>query len=201
MPNILQRINHRLTIKIEKFLGLDFTSVIATEKLGLDKTLVSKGSPSGNIFLKKLLQDLAISDKDRILDIGCAKGSAMRIMNKFPFERVDGLELSGKLAEIAKSNFEKLHVENTSIHHINATEFKGYNDYNFYYLYNPFPAVVMESVMQEINRQNTLNEVKYIIYNNPVCAEVVLKSEFKKIKTYPDMWRNGIHLFSKNDVF
>ena len=59
----------------------------------------------------------------------------------------------------------------------------------------------MERAMQEINIQNTLNEVKYIIYNNPVCAEVVLKSEFKKIKTYPDMWRNGIHLFSKNDVF
>jgi len=63
-------------------------------------------------------------------------------------------------------------------------------------LYNPFPAVVMESVMQEINRQNTLNKVKYITYNNPICAEVVLKSEFKKIKTYPDMWGNGIHLFS-----
>jgi len=50
--------------------------------------------------------------------------------------------------------------------------------------------------MQEINRQNTLNKVKYITYNNPICAEVVLKSEFKKIKTYPDMWGNGIHLFS-----
>tara|TARA_B110000046_G_scaffold155409_1_gene165744 strand:- start:137 stop:706 length:570 start_codon:yes stop_codon:yes gene_type:complete len=179
MPTILQRINHRLTIKIERFLGLDFTSVIATEKLGLDKTLVSKGSPSGNKFLKKLLQDLAISDKDRFLDIGCSKGSAMRTTNKFPFERVDGLELSGKLAEIAKSNF-----VNTNVYNINATHFKRYNDYNFYYLYNPFPAVIMERVMQEINTQNTLNELKYIIYNNPVCEEVVLKSGFKNISRY-----------------
>mgnify|MGYP006886184579 FL=1 len=38
--------------------------------------------------------------------------------------------------------------------------------------------------------------MKYIIYNNPVCAEVICKSGFKKIKTYPDMWGNGIHVFS-----
>jgi len=38
--------------------------------------------------------------------------------------------------------------------------------------------------MQEINTQNTLNELKYIIYNNPVCEEVVLKSGFKNISRY-----------------
>jgi cyclopropane fatty-acyl-phospholipid synthase-like methyltransferase len=44
------------------------------------------------------LADLKINSNDRILDIGCAKGSAIRCMLKFPFAAVDGVEISKELS-------------------------------------------------------------------------------------------------------
>lgn len=154
-----------------------------------------QGSPSGNIYLSQLLQSLEIESKDRILDIGCAKGSAMRIMHKFPFSRIDGLELSERLSNIAVSNFRKLKFD-SQVFHKDASEFKFYNDYNYFYLYNPFPAVVMEKVINEIKNQIIGNQVKYIIYNNPVCHLILLQNGFKKINEFPDMWGNGIYLYT-----
>ena len=195
-PTIKQMLHHRIRIISEKMNGLDFTEVIPLSELGLDRSLVVQGSPSGNIYLSQLLQTLQIGKLDRILDIGCAKGSAMRIMHKFPFSRIDGLELSGRLSNIATSNFKKLKVQNTEVFNINASEFKLYDNYNYFYLYNPFPGVVMQKVINEINNQVNGSEAKYIIYNNPVCHNILLDNGFIKTKEYPDMWGNRIYLYS-----
>ena len=79
--------------------------VIQVEDLQLNAKIVSKGSPSGNKYLKSLLKKIEISKHDSILDIGSAKGSALKVMLMFPFKDIDGLEISPQLAEIAKRNF------------------------------------------------------------------------------------------------
>ena len=194
-PTIWQMLHHRIIIIREKIIGLDFTEVIPLNELGLDRNLVVQGSPSGNVYLFQLLQTLQIESKDRILDIGCAKGSAMHVMHKFPFSRIDGVELSDRLSDIAVSNFKNLELE-SQVFHKNASEFKFYDNYNYYYLYNPFPAVVMQKVIKEIKAQINGSEVKYIIYNNPVCHQILLENGFKKINEFPDLWGNGIYLYS-----
>ena len=50
--------------------------------------------------------------------------------------------------------------------------FKGYNDYNFFYLYNPFPEIVMKKFVQTLKEQINYKKIN-IIYNNPVCHDLL----------------------------
>ena len=109
-PSIIQMIVRRIEIFYDKIYGLDFLSVREEEQSGLNKNLVSKASPSGNKYLNKLLKDLNINDNDSILDIGCAKGSAMKYFTKFPFKKIHGLELSQTLTKICINNFRVLNI-------------------------------------------------------------------------------------------
>jgi hypothetical protein len=194
-PSVYQMLIRRLEIFYEKTRGLDFLSVRPEEQLGLDKSLVSKASPSGNKYLFYLLKNMKISDNDNILDVGCAKGSALKYFTKFPFKKIDGLELSKTLAQICTNNFRILNISNIKVHNISATEFKGYNDYNFFYLYNPFPEIVMTKVIDCLKKQISSKPIT-IIYNNPVCHNVLINNGFLLLKKYPDMWGNGINVYT-----
>jgi len=129
---IFQIILRQIQIYYDRLYGLDFLSVMKAKQLRLDENLVFRPSPSGDRFLYNVLKDLDINEHDSILDIGCAKGSAIRMMNNFSFSRIDGLEISESLANIAKSNFFKLKFNKTKIYNKDATEFKLYYNYNYY---------------------------------------------------------------------
>ena len=73
-PSVRQKLYRKLEILWEKINGLDFSTVIPVVDLGLDESLVLKGSPSCNKYLIQLFDALNITSNDRILDIGCAKG-------------------------------------------------------------------------------------------------------------------------------
>ena len=194
-PTIFQMFLRRLEISYDRIYGLDFLSVISINELTLDKELVSKGSPSGNKFLYNLLKDLNIKDYNSILDIGCAKGSALKYFTKFSFNKVHGLELSNTLAEICRNNFSILKKNNVKVYTQNATEFRRFNDYDFFYLYNPFPEKIMIKVINQLKQQVSNKEIT-IIYNNPVCHDIFVENEFYFLKKYPDMWGNGISIYS-----
>jgi SAM-dependent methyltransferase len=193
---LLQMAKRRVEIFYEKLNGLDFSSVIPVKKLGFDESIVFKSSPSGNKFLSNLLADLKINSNDRILDIGCAKGSAIRCMLKFPFAAVDGVEISKELSSIATENFKKLNKINSEIFNANAIEFTKYGSYNFFYLYNPFPESIMEKVMVNLNKQILKKHEVIIIYNNPKFHKTIESAGYTVIRKYPDQWGNGIFVYS-----
>lgn len=107
-PSLVASVDRRLRIWKDRREGLDFLLVIKPQESGLDENLIHRASPSGNKYLRSLLLDLDIRAGDAILDVGCAKGSAMRTMLEFPFDMVDGVEISEKLATIAQANFKHL---------------------------------------------------------------------------------------------
>jgi SAM-dependent methyltransferase len=194
--NIPKLIKRKVKIVAEKMQGLDFLQVINPRDLGFDEAIVYRGSPSGNIFLSAVLDALRITKEDSILDIGCAKGSAIRTMSSYPFDRVDGIELSPRLSEIARRNFRKLDIENVAIFNINAIDFTEYGKYNIFYLYNPFPESVLEKVVGAIVDQSDLSRERLIIYNNPAFQRCIESHNFFKKKEYPDEWGSGIFVYS-----
>ena len=153
MPSLFQMSIRRIEIFYEALFGLDFLIVNSLEDLGLDSKLVSKCSPSGNKFLKNVFLDLNITTLDSVLDIGCGKGSALRVLLKFDFSKVDGVELSEYLSLKAVRNFKILKQPKPKIFNNNVLEFNNYNDYNFFYLYNPFPSLVFKEFLKIINKQ------------------------------------------------
>ena len=138
-PSVWQKLYRKLEIVWERVRGVDFSSVIPVVELGLNESLSTKGSPSCNKYLTQLLDSLNITPNDAILDIGCAKGAAIRCMTKFAFSRIDGVEISSVLSDIAVKNFERLKDPRVEIKNIDAGIFQSYQNYDFFYLYNPFP--------------------------------------------------------------
>lgn len=186
----------RVTILMEKIHGLDFSIVTHADQLGLDPALAFRSSPSGNRYLGRVLANMHVGEGDRILDIGCGKGSAMRSMLAFPFGAVDGLELSPQLADVARRNFARLRTPRAAIFTDDATAFARYGDYNFFYMYNPFPASVMQPVLAALAAHHQSDGERIIIYNNPTCHAQVVAAGWTLMRTFPDQWGNGIGVYS-----
>jgi SAM-dependent methyltransferase len=195
-PNIIEKITRKIEVIKDRMNGLDFLTVIPTAQLGLDPKLVSQCSPSGNGYLTSLLKEFLVTESDDILDIGCGKGSAILRMTECKFNNIDGIEIVKQHAEVAKTNFKKLGIQNVQIFNEDATQFNGYNKYNYFYMYNPFPRIVMQLVISRILEQTSVGRKITIIYNNPVCHEVLISAGLNIIKVYPDQWGNGINVYS-----
>ena len=200
LRNSLNKLVRRARVVNEKLRGLDFSSVTEPGELGLDETTVFRGSPPGDTYLKNPLKDMKIGPNDSILDIGCAKGSALRCMLNFPFSRVDGIELSSELAQTARDNFSKLKKSHVEIFNTNAIRFDHYGDYNFFYLYNPFPESVMTQVMDRLTDQLDRSREIIIIYNNPKSHAVLVNQGFTMVREFPDLWGNGIFVYSNSPL-
>jgi SAM-dependent methyltransferase len=191
------RLGRRLQARWDRMRGLDFLSITEPEAVGLDAGLVHRSAPSGNSFLVAVLRDLAVTSGDQVIDVGCGKGSALRVMRRFPFGRVAGIELSDELARIAERNFRRLRARNVEIHAGDASEFEGYGPFNIVYFYNPFPDVVMSRVLDRMNSAWAGSRVeRVIIYNNPSCHALLAGRGFHAIRDYPDEWGNGIRVYS-----
>jgi len=191
----------RLHILIERLRGLDFTSAKQTPRdLGLDERRVFFAGPSGDRWTAAVFDDLQIAPTDAVLDIGCAKGSAMRQLATYPFCRVDGLEISPALAATASRNFERLGLNSRTrrvqIFCTDALQFDGYGHYNLFYLYSPFPAEVLTQVLRAIRQQAPPDGELVVVYNNPIGHEAMLQEGFHMHRRYPDRWGNGIQVYS-----
>ena len=202
MREILFRFFRKFTLNakknIDRFRGLDFEIEIQAEEFGYDPKNVDRTSSSGNHYLVDVLHDLKITDKDSILDVGSGKGSAMRTMLKFPFARIDGVEFSEHISNIAIRNFEKLNVERNEVFICDASIFQHYDRYNYIYFFNPFPAKIMNTVMRKINQSiQGKDREMIIIYNHPVYHELIInQGVFSRIAIYPAEWNHQMNIYS-----
>jgi len=187
----------KISIFIDIARGLDFLSCVAADDIGFDPMKVHHYAPSGDRYLSKVLRKIKINKNDSILDIGCGKGSAMRAMLGFPFSRVHGIEISDILGSVAVNNFNKLKAFRAKIFVSDAVEFREYQNYNFFYFYNPFPDEIMVKVIDNIvNISRDSKEERIIIYNNPVCHNIIKDTGvFFKLCEFPDEWGNKIFVY------
>ena len=166
-----------------KWHGLDFTKV-EVDALGLDPMRSLKHEESGQA-LDRVLRTLRISESDAALDIGCGKGSAMLTMSRYPFARVDGVEISKELTQIGKENLRRMKVRNSEIFLGDAGAFDGYGRYTFYYLYNPFPQAVVAETMTRISDSLRRHPRRVtLLYTNPKAHETVERAGFRRVAEF-----------------
>lgn len=135
---------------------------------------------SNRIIVKKVLKDMDITNKDSIIDVGSGKGYVLRICKKFPFKRIYGVEVYRDLAKIAQRN---CYGMNTPTVCCDATEFKDYYLFNYFFLFNPFDGEMMHKFLDKIKDRNGIT----VIYNNPVCKEMMESFGFEVVKKYKDI--------------
>jgi len=106
-------------------------------------------------------------------------------MAKYPFTRVDGVELSRELARIAEKHLKCARIAHASVYRGDAAEFTALDPYTFIYMFNPFPRVVVESVMRNLAASLQRQPRRVIVcYKNPTCADVVAAAGFRHFNTF-----------------
>ena len=188
-----KKLKRKISILFDKIFGYDFLTTVSQEELGLDPKKFVRCSPSGNKYLANVLNKLEINESDSIMDIGCGKGSVLRILTKYPFRKICGIEVSDTLTIICKKNMKKINDKRVTIFNLDAREFENYKQYNYFYMYNPCSEEILNPIIQKIVKQSNL-ETK-IIYNNPVHENILIENGFINMAEYDDEWGNGIKIF------
>lgn len=170
--------------------------IVLPEDIGLSSKTVGRHESSGGPNLDMVLKKLSIKENDAILDIGCGKGGALITLSKYPFQSVDGLDISDHLLSIAKTNLKKLNIGNVMLLHTNAATFTDLDKYTMVYMFNPFPDSIMKAVMSnlDLSIKKHPREIT-IIYNNPVCHDVIVSvSDFRIVMKF-DNFIFPLHIY------
>jgi len=86
-----------------------------------------------------ILRRLALGSSDTLIEIGCGKGRVLLAAMQFPVAAIVGIELSRKLADIARKNVEKQRRSSPPVQIINQpAQEADLRRGNVFYLYNPF---------------------------------------------------------------
>lgn len=161
----------------DRKLGVDFSTWESNEQIGINPSCGNQYQPSTN-GLTSILKKLPIGKSDAIIDIGCGKGKAMYIMSKFPFAKIDGIDLSDRLCEIASGNLKCVGCDKSKVIQADAATFREYDRYNYFYVFNSFPATVFEKMLSHILDSISRKPRKvFFIYLNPECHDLLEKSE------------------------
>jgi len=156
--------------------GIDVASV-PLRRLGLDPEYAHNHASSGGPDLERVLRELGVGPEHGILDLGCGKGGALLTMADFPFNRIAGLDLSEDMLAVARENLRRAGKENIELIHGNAVVYDAYDGFSHVYMYNPFPSVVMQAVMAQL--ETSLKRAPRdltIIYKNPRCHDDIVQS-------------------------
>ena len=142
---------------------------------------------SGGLAFDRIMANFNITPNDAIVDYGCGKGGILISLSKYPFAKITGIEIMPDLVAIAKENIRKLNLENVDIECCDAAAFKQLHEYNYFYFFDPFPCVVMQDVLSNIEKSISEHPRKVtIIYLNPSCHDVIESSSiFSKTKEMP----------------
>ena len=155
--------------------GIVTRAYISEKDLGIPLELdPNHYAAGGNIFLTQVLKILKIKENDTILDLGSGLGSAMIYMSKFPFKTISGLEYSKDLYEKCKVNLTLFNCQRLNIIFGDAGEFNCYDNYNYFFMANPFGKITMKKVINKILKSyNETPRLITIIYENPVHSDVI----------------------------
>lgn len=161
----------------EKPRGLDFT-MRDTEIYEKSNGKCHGYSKTNEKHLKEIFKRIHNKEDMSFLDIGCGKGVVLKEAAKYPFQRVDGIEIQQQLVNTAQKNFRILKIEDrVRCIHADAAMFEKYEDYNLFFLFNPFPAEILKRVIGKImESRNKADCIVTVIYHNPCFLQVIESS-------------------------
>ena len=119
-----------------------------------------------------------------VLDIGCGKGLTLSFFSSLDFEQVSGIEYNGKLCRTAKRNLRKV-SRTAKVYQADAVDFNMYENYDTFYLYNPFDETILEKCTDRIMSSLEQRPRKLtVIYCNPVYRDTLEKKGFKEVARF-----------------
>ncbi len=129
--------------------------------------------------LWKVLKMSALPTEGAFLDLGCGKGRALILAAEYGYGRVVGVEFSDLLCRIAESNLSRYARRSSAraayeVVHADAAGYPIPDDVSTVFMFNPFDAVIMTKVVQNITASLTRRPRRlHIIYRHPLHREIL----------------------------
>ena len=138
-----------------------------------------KYQPSEPSLFHEILSQMEIDHSQFVfIDLGSGKGRTLLMASDYPFRRIIGGEIIPELHLIASTNIERYRSEQQKCFSLeawlgDALEFKFPIEPLVVYLFNPFPADILDRVLERVHESaaGKPREV-YVIYHNLVHEEV-----------------------------
>lgn len=188
--NLRHSIRSTLEERFDHKFQIDTAGSIQLEDLTIDSDNKARGvyyEPTPPHVFRYILSKLDIDHREfDFVDFGCGKGRVVFLASQYPFRRVTGIEFAPELVEVAKHNIEcgksnGLNGENVDVLCMDATQFEIPDSKAVLYFYNPFDAMIMKAIAQNLETSFLKNRAeKYVIYYNPQNEVVFERLPFMK---------------------
>jgi len=177
-----------------KFRKFDFFELVETHEMDGPEEVklhATKYEASKPMFFKKMFFNLNWPYQDStFIDFGCGKGLSLVFASEMGFKKMIGVEFAPVLAKTAVENMKKYSAKkggvNFEIINIDAGKYEIPSDADCFYFFNPFDAIILDQVMQNINKSLEITPRKIlIVYVNALHNEVIEKYRFEKLRFVP----------------
>jgi predicted RNA methylase len=178
--------------------GTDTARILVGRELGPGVNrgghLVSRYETTSAAAIRTALDSLTVDLSDFVfVDLGCGKGKPLMIAAAYPFRRLIGVDISPACVDIARRNIalygpERIDPSRVELLAMDVEDFAFPDDPLVIYLFNPFPARLMERVMAtlESSLRDAPREVVIVYVNAQAIATVGRSESFARIPTIAD---------------
>ena len=191
---------------LEAKYGVDLAKTVNRTDFDYDYTFATNSGASRQMGLVDVIRKLkrmlqAETFNANVLDVGCGKGGAIELFVQADFAKVDGIELSKNICEIAADNMKKL-GNKSEIMNVSATEFTDYAAYDILYMYDPFRDEVFRQAVklyEDAARKRAKDGKRLIVvYANPYHHnDLVAGGVFKQIEDVDtDFFHRTVKIYS-----
>jgi SAM-dependent methyltransferase len=144
-------------------------------------------------LLPRLLRHVGVSDSDTFVDFGCGKGRVVHQAARRRFRRVIGVEVSPKLAEVARhalaARSRRHRCKNVEIVVADARQFQVPDDLTIAYFFRPFGRATFEpllrQIVESIDRRPRRVVLIYAWPQDDSFSAIVETERFRLVKEMP----------------
>ncbi len=156
------------------------------EKKGVDISHATIYMPASYDVLEDFFDNVKLKSFNHFLDIGCGKGRAMCVAASYGVKKISGVEFSKDLFLEAKKNIEttklKYPLTDFNIYNNDAFYFEIDDDVDCIFMFNPFDEMIMNGVMENIERSLEINPRQMtIVYINPLEKHILQEWGYEEI--------------------
>lgn len=167
-----RRLQLGLARSFERRMGVDTVGAEGLTDYGVEGPDRVYHVASPTLTLRRALRRLGAGPSEVFADIGSGKGQAVLVAAQLPYRRVIGVELSGRMTEIARANVERtrprLACKDIDLVTADALEWEIPDDLTVAYLFCPFLGDTFDAFVERLVESHDANpRPLHVVYAYP----------------------------------